>query len=327
MNCTVAIPVFNQRWCINDAVHSAIQQDPASVETLVVDNCSTDGTWEELQKYRASGVRLLRNERNLGLFGNFNRCLEAAASPYLRILCADDVLPTDCLREEIAILERHPGAAMLSTCGRYVDPEGRDMGPFANDFPAGIYDGKSVARIWFAYYAHYRRNPLNYPSGVMIRRSAAAGLKFDERYVTTGDVDFYLRLLEHGDLAVVDSLGCYVTRHASQAHAAPNLDGTAIREHLRLLERLGGAVGTDAERRSLRRQLGGMSLGLAAHRSLSAATRDSARVHVALAVEIAPGWLRALFGLAKIALCRLARFLFGNRAPYVPRPARSLESG
>lgn len=327
MRCVVAIPVFNQRPFIDRAVRSALDQSVEGLEVVIVDNCSTDGTWEAIQGFASEGVKILRNPENLGLFGNFNRCLEAAGAPYLRILCGDDFLPTGCLAREVALLERHPEVAMLSTRGRFVDPRGCDIGVFADDFPAGIYDGPGMVAAWLGYYAHYRRNPLNYPSGVMIRRAAAAGLKFDERYVTTGDIDFFLRLLERGDLAITDSFGSCVTRHPLQAHTGPNLDGRAIREHVLLYEAFAAKTDGGPALKAMRRQLGGMSLGLALHRALSITTRESARIHAALAIEIAPGWMGALGGLTRIVFCRLAKMFLGARAPYIARPMRPLRSG
>ena len=116
--CTVAIPVFNQRAFIERAVRSALAQGVDGLEVVVVDNRSEDGTWEALQPFVRQGVRLHRNASNLGLFGNFNRCLELAGSPYLRLLAGDDVLASGSLRAELELMERNPRLAMLSTRGR-----------------------------------------------------------------------------------------------------------------------------------------------------------------------------------------------------------------
>ena len=69
--CAACIPVFNQRSFIDRAVRSVFEQgfDPGDV--TIVDNCSSDGTWEAIQQYASMGARLVRNTRNLGLFGNF----------------------------------------------------------------------------------------------------------------------------------------------------------------------------------------------------------------------------------------------------------------
>lgn len=314
---TVAIPVFNKERFVERAIQSALAQALPGLEIIVSDNNSTDLTRNVVQKYAAHGVKLHRNPRNLGLFGNFNRCLKLANATYIRLLAGDDTLPPKCLGSEIALMERHPDVAMLSTRGRFVDPEGAPLGWFADDFPPGIYDGRSFARAWLDYYVHYRRNPLNYPSGVLLRRSfLEPGLRFDEALKTGGDIDFFMRALEHGNLAIVRSVGAYVTRHRSQAHVGPNMDGTAMRELLALLERRAGPA--------LRDQFAGMCVAVAVQRSLTAATRDSARIHLRLARSVASGWLAALGGFLRLIACRAAGLVLGPHAPYVPKPLRGL---
>jgi glycosyltransferase involved in cell wall biosynthesis len=309
--CTVAIPVFDQRAFIERAVRSALAQDVEGLEVVVVDNCSDDGTWEALQQFARQGVRLHRNSSNLGLFGNFNRCLELAASPYLRLLSGDDVLAPGCLQAEVEAMERNPDLAMLSTRGRFVTPEGAAMGEFAGNFAAGIYDGSCFPRTWFDFYARTRRNPLNYPSGVLFRRAAIGTLRFEEGWRTAGDIDFYFKALRNGNLGIAASLGCEVTRHAAQAHIGPNLDGTAIREQLELLER----YLEPPERARLRSRLAGACVALALMHCGSPRTRASAAIHWRLAREIAslPG---ALGGLAALAA--------GRALPRAPRPVRAL---
>ena len=304
--CTVAIPVFNQRAFIERAVRSALAQGVEGLEVLVVDNQSEDGTWEALQPFTRQGVLLHRNASNLGLFGNFNCCLELAGSPYLRLLSGDDALAPGCLRAEIALMERNPDLAMLSTRGRFVSPEGKAMGEFADDLAAGVYRGGDFPRTWFDYYARTRHNPLNYPSGVLFRRAAVGELRFEERWRTAGDIDFYFKVLRHGDLGIAAFAGCEVTRHAAQAHVGPNLDGTAIREQLALLER----YVEPSEHARLRNLLAGTCLALALMRGGA-----SAAIHWRLARELAslPG---ALGGLAALAA--------GRAWPRPPRPVRSL---
>jgi len=62
---------------------------------LVVDNCSTDRTAEILTEYNDPRLKTFRNDHNLGLFGNFNRCVELASGEYIVIMPHDDLmLPT-----------------------------------------------------------------------------------------------------------------------------------------------------------------------------------------------------------------------------------------
>jgi len=318
--CTVAIPVYNQHVYVERALRSVLAQNLPGIQVLVVDNQSDDGTWEVLQPFAAGGVILQRNASNLGLFGNFNRCLELAATPYLRILAGDDMLVPGCLELEIALMERHPQLAMLSTRGRYVGPNGAALGDFACEFPPGIYAGQGFARKWFEYYARYRSNPLNYPSGVLFRRAAIGEQRFELSLRTAGDIDFYFRVLRRGDLGITDLHGCDVTRHPGQAHVGPNLDGTAIREQLALVERFIEGP----PRAALRKYLAGTCLALALRRYGRAESRPSSKIHLRLAAEISPNPVASAFGLLTLAACRAARGVAGRRAPYIPRPVSPL---
>jgi hypothetical protein len=192
------------------------------------------------------------------------------------------------------------------------------LGYFANDLAPGACAGRTFALIWFDYFARTRRNPLYYPSGVLFRRSAIGGLRFEDGWRTVGDIDFYFKALEQGDLGIADFLGCEVTRHPAQAHVAPNLEGTAIREQIALLERH-----VDVAARAMLKYLAGSCLALALLRCWSSATRDSAGIHLRLATELATS-LTAAFGLAALAGWRAARSVRAYAAPCVPRPLRPL---
>ena len=87
---SVCIPTYNYGRFLGRAIESVLGQAFGDFELLVVDNASTDGTDELVAGYDDPRLSYLRNERNLGLFGNFERCLELARSDLVKILCADD---------------------------------------------------------------------------------------------------------------------------------------------------------------------------------------------------------------------------------------------
>jgi hypothetical protein len=246
-SCTVALPVYNRQALVGAAIQSALAQEVEKLEVLVVDNCSEDGTWDVVNSYRDPRIRAVRNERNVGLFGNFNRCLELARTEYLRFLCSDDRLIPGCLLHEIRVLERNPGVALLSTKGREIREDGSEIREIGDYLVPGIYPGRQVipAALWvLSQYAN--TNVFNYPSGITIRREAAerAG-RFDERFRLVADVDYWFRILMHGDLAVVDRLGCEVTIHSAQESAAVLVAGRAIEELLELAHRWRSSVGNE----------------------------------------------------------------------------------
>ena len=74
------------------SIESVLQQTCDDWELIIVDDCSSDGTWELLQqKYTSHAkISLHRNDQNLKQWGNLNRCLELATGHWLGFLPADD---------------------------------------------------------------------------------------------------------------------------------------------------------------------------------------------------------------------------------------------
>ena len=78
---TIAVPVYNERARVARALKE-LQATPLPVETevIVVDDGSTDGTWEELsQLMLPESVRLIRHQRNRGKGAALRTALEAAS--------------------------------------------------------------------------------------------------------------------------------------------------------------------------------------------------------------------------------------------------------
>jgi len=87
------IPVWNGQDFILQTLQSVARQTLKPDRVIVIDNGSTDRTEEIVRGFKEINVEWTRNPTNLGLFGNFNRCLDYAdQGDYLQILHADDVL-------------------------------------------------------------------------------------------------------------------------------------------------------------------------------------------------------------------------------------------
>lgn len=103
--------------CIERAVRSALAQNFDDFEVLVVDNGSTDGTWEILTKLQAPNLRVMQNEKNLGCYGNHNSCLTHARGEWVKFLHGDDELMPDCLSSMVEAIAQCPPDTALIGCG------------------------------------------------------------------------------------------------------------------------------------------------------------------------------------------------------------------
>ena len=79
----------------------------------------------------------------------------------------------------------------------------------------------------------------------------------------SGDVDYFLRVLQHGDLAVVGSIGCDITVHAGQVGACLAGDESIINEIFAITERYRPLLDQAGIYKRVQQQLSAYSLGLA----------------------------------------------------------------
>jgi len=117
MLVSVCIPVYNMESTIEMCIRSALAQTYPFLEILVTDNQSTDRTYELARSIGDERLRVVRNEKNLGAYGNHNRCLELAKGEWVKFLHGDDELLPNCVEEFAAAVRRCPPDTGLVGCG------------------------------------------------------------------------------------------------------------------------------------------------------------------------------------------------------------------
>lgn len=102
-----------------------------TIEIIVVDNASTDGTAEAIVA-QFPGVTLIRNEHNVGFSRANNIALQLSHGQYICLINADVVVPPGCIQKMIAYLNEHPDVGLLGP--QMLCPNGR-MGDAVMRFP------------------------------------------------------------------------------------------------------------------------------------------------------------------------------------------------
>lgn len=104
---SILIPVYNREKYIEEAIDSAINQTYKNIEVIIVDNCSTDNTWQILQTYQQGDerIQIFQNEKNLGPVYNWVECFKRAKGEFLKILWSDDWMSLDFLENAIPIFD------------------------------------------------------------------------------------------------------------------------------------------------------------------------------------------------------------------------------
>lgn len=113
---SILIPVYNREKFIASCIESALSQTFTDLEVIVVDNASTDRTWDICQQYAAIDVRVrvFQNDENVGPVCNWLRCVSEAQGEYGKFLFSDDLLFPHFLEHTIPYL-KDPDVAFVST--------------------------------------------------------------------------------------------------------------------------------------------------------------------------------------------------------------------
>jgi glycosyltransferase involved in cell wall biosynthesis len=112
---SVLIPTYNYAYCLDEAMQSVLDQTLSDFELIVIDDCSKDNTDDVMQKYLTDPrITYMKNEKNLGLVGNWNKCLSYAKGDYIKILCADDKFRKDLLEKMVNVMEKYKNVYLVA---------------------------------------------------------------------------------------------------------------------------------------------------------------------------------------------------------------------
>jgi glycosyltransferase involved in cell wall biosynthesis len=182
---SVVIPSYNGARLLGDAIDSVLAQTHPAVETIVVDDGSTDETPAVAARY-AGRIHYLRQE-NRGVCAARNVGLAAAAGVYVDFLDHDDRFAPEKLARQVAVLDARPEVGLVYTGWRFIDADGAPFPPVA--WPRR--EGDVLADLVVANFV--------FLGAVMVRRSlltATGG--FDERLRGAEDWEMWLRLTRQG---------------------------------------------------------------------------------------------------------------------------------
>ncbi|MEU9479751.1 glycosyltransferase family A protein [Streptomyces sp. NPDC048191] len=138
----VVVIGYNDRAHVGDAVRSALAQGPAVSEVVAVDDCSTDGSAELLERLAAGEPRLrvVRRAENSGGCGSpRNAGIDAVTTPYVMFLDSDDVLPPGAVDTLLTAATEAHAEITSGLCVRRELPSGREQ-----PWQAPLYTARTV---------------------------------------------------------------------------------------------------------------------------------------------------------------------------------------
>ena len=133
---SVIIFTYNQAGYIRQALEGACAQTIKPAEIIVVDDASTDSTFEVakqwIQRHAETSVSIVRNEANLGVVGSVSRWCSKASGDIVIPMAGDDISLPDRVAEVVAHFVANPESYALVASGMTIDNNGQLVGSYGN---------------------------------------------------------------------------------------------------------------------------------------------------------------------------------------------------
>jgi glycosyltransferase involved in cell wall biosynthesis len=212
---SVIMTSYNYEAYIGAAIKSVLSQTFADWELIIIDDCSSDGSWSIIQSFNDDRIKSYRNEINQGACAAYNKALSMAHGEFIASLDSDDIYLPHKLERQAVFLKAHPE---IDICGSYIIETAHDgsinAGPkqYENWFNISIDLDKPENWLWQNRLCH---------SGAVVRSELHFRVgEFSDALKYTPDWQFWIRCLIAGARFSVlqERLVCYRNHGANITH-------------------------------------------------------------------------------------------------------------
>lgn len=204
---SVLMTVYNGERYLRQAVESILDQTFSDFEFIIMDDGSTDGTWNILSDYanRDQRIVLFPNKENIGLTKSLNKGLKLAQGEYIARQDADDISLPERFEKQVELLDKQPKVILVSASYEYIDSEGSSFQQLQRgDIP-------DLTTWYLLFY-----NRVGAHGIVMFRRKPVIDLGgYSENYPYSQDYELWSRLVRVSDIVILpDVLQLYRRNHS-----------------------------------------------------------------------------------------------------------------
>lgn len=271
---SVCIPVHNGEAYLAETIRSVLEQTWRDFELVVLENGSTDASWEIATSFRDPRIRVERNRQILPQGDNWNRAVELCRAPLVKLVCADDLLHPRCLELQVPPMRDDPSLSVVASRRHMIDEQSRVIVPRRGlgGGLVGLHSGSEVARRVIRNGA----NPIGEPGNVLFRREqfvTAGGWRPERRFIM--DLDLWMRLLQYGDfLGVPETLAAF---RIARGSVSSEFEQQISEEQQLLFDELGDSGVFDVRPIDVRIGRLALPLGRARRKALFRVSRIAAR--------------------------------------------------
>ena len=131
---TVLMPVYNGEKFLREAIESILNQSYEDFEFLIINDASTDRSKDIIGSYDDPRIRLINNEKNIGLTASLNKGLKLARGTYVARMDADDISLPQRLEKQLTHITEHENTGMVSSWYDIINHRGDVISTHRPDF-------------------------------------------------------------------------------------------------------------------------------------------------------------------------------------------------
>jgi glycosyltransferase involved in cell wall biosynthesis len=231
----IMMPYYGDVAMMQAAVHSVVAQTDPDWHLTVVDDGEAAGVPEWFAALGDPRVDYQRNPVNLGVTGNFRKCVDLAKRDRMVMMGSDDLMLPGYVATVRELAALAPGAGIVQPGVEVIDETGRVVcGGLVDAAKRRIYKPKGPGphRLRGQELAAnlLRGNWLYFPS-ICWRTDAVAAVGFREDLEVIQDLDMIIKLVERGEELIAGDRVCFqYRRHLSSESAKQAIDGRRFAE-------------------------------------------------------------------------------------------------
>jgi glycosyltransferase involved in cell wall biosynthesis len=200
---SVILPCYNAAEFLPKAISSILAQTFTGFELIIIDDGSTDSSTEIISKQKDPRIRVIRNEKNLGLIETLNIGFASAKGEYIARMDADDISRPERFEKQLAFLEKNTATGVCGTWMHMIHN---------NKVYKHRYLTSDLIKSALVF-----NNPIVHPSVMMRKSIISAGTKgYDPAYPHGEDYALWISLLDKTNFAVLDEPLIEYRAHAQQ---------------------------------------------------------------------------------------------------------------
>ena len=210
---SVIMAVYNGEEYLNKAIESILNQSYENFEFLIINDGSTDKSFEIIEKYANLDKRIVViDHKNIGLTKSLNIGIEKATGEYIARMDADDISMTARFKNFILYIEKNGDIDFYSTPSYVIDENDKLKKVIPNYF---IRNGLDVKILnYFNVLIH---------GTLIVKSDILKKYKYNERFKYSQDFELYQRLIQHNYKISYDNNVTYSLRvHSSSITQTKN---------------------------------------------------------------------------------------------------------